>query len=104
MKNNINLDELEKEKLKERDTDYDGISDYDEIYYYQTNPYEWDTDDDGISDRKEIALGKNPLERENKSCITERIKNAKQKAAEYNRTFEHIDVKHISTGKENISP
>jgi len=32
------------------DSDYDGISDYDEIYLTYTNPLNWDSDGDGFSD------------------------------------------------------
>ena len=61
------LDDIRKDKLKELDTDGDGINDYDEMYYYNTNPYLSDTDGDGIPDGKEVALGMNPLERNQKT-------------------------------------
>jgi hypothetical protein len=32
------------------DSDYDGISDYDELYLTYTNPLNWDSDGDGYSD------------------------------------------------------
>ncbi|MCK6529717.1 peptidoglycan DD-metalloendopeptidase family protein [Myxococcota bacterium] len=40
----------------ERDTDGDGLTDYDEWYLYHTNPAESDTDVDGLVDGDEIAL------------------------------------------------
>lgn len=43
------------------DTDRDGLSDYDEINIYHTNPYNPDTDKDGIPDGEEIRRGRNPL-------------------------------------------
>jgi hypothetical protein len=53
--------------LKERigdsilnDSDKDGISDYDEIHLYQTNPFTADTDGDGFIDSVEITQGFNP--------------------------------------------
>ena len=36
--------------LSARDTDFDGLSDYDEIYVLGTNPYSSDSDRDGIVD------------------------------------------------------
>ena len=42
------------------DTDGDGVTDYDELYVYGTNPYLADTDGDGMPDGWEIAHGLNP--------------------------------------------
>jgi Mg-chelatase subunit ChlD len=42
------------------DSDYDGLSDYDEITSYNTNPLKYDTDGDTLSDSDEITLGLNP--------------------------------------------
>jgi len=49
------------EALKYRDTDHDGLSDYDEIYAYGTSPYLADTDSDGVPDNVEVQRGTNPL-------------------------------------------
>ena len=43
------------------DSDDDGLSDYDEIFTWNTNPNYWDTDDDTMSDGTEVACGLNPL-------------------------------------------
>jgi hypothetical protein len=43
-----------------KDTDGDGLSDYDEYMIYKTNPTSADTDGDGISDAEEIKLGLDP--------------------------------------------
>jgi ABC-type transport system substrate-binding protein len=43
------------------DSDNDGLSDYDEIFIYGTDPENPDTDGDGINDGDEIARGTNPL-------------------------------------------
>lgn len=48
------LKSLSDEELKERDSDNDGITDYDEIYVYGTDPLSADTDGDGLSDYEEI--------------------------------------------------
>lgn len=54
--------------LKQKDTDKDGLSDYDELYVYQTSPYLPDTDSDGISDKTEIEQGTDPNCPKGKDC------------------------------------
>ncbi|MDD6825323.1 MAG: hypothetical protein PUE12_04295 [Oscillospiraceae bacterium] len=44
-----------------KDSDSDGINDFDEINKYSTKPNCSDTDEDGISDLGEIKLGTDPL-------------------------------------------
>lgn len=46
--------------LKTKDTDKDGLSDYDELYTYRTSPYLPDTDSDGITDKTEVTQGTDP--------------------------------------------
>lgn len=46
--------------FKTVDSDGDGVTDYDEIYIYKTNPQKADSDDDGFSDQVEIENGYNP--------------------------------------------
>ncbi len=53
---------LSDEELMERDSDGDGLSDYDEIYIYGTDPLNPDTDGDGLTDYEEIYVyGTDPL-------------------------------------------
>ena len=47
-------------ELKSLDTDGDGLTDFDELYIYQTSPYLADSDSDGESDKKEIDEGFDP--------------------------------------------
>lgn len=54
--------------LRFRDTDKDGLSDFDELYVYGTSPYLPDTDGDGIPDGKEIQTKTNPLCAEGTDC------------------------------------
>ncbi len=42
------------------DTDGDGLSDYQEVFIYKTNPVKADTDGDGFSDGYEVRHGLNP--------------------------------------------
>jgi len=44
-----------------KDTDNDGLSDYDEANIYGTSPYLEDTDSDGVSDYDEIQRGTDPV-------------------------------------------
>ncbi len=46
--------------FQEKDTDGDGLSDYEEIYDYGTNPKVKDTDGDGESDKAEIEANSDP--------------------------------------------
>jgi len=46
--------------LKAKDTDGDGLSDWDEINVYHTSPYLADTDGDGIPDGVEVKNGTDP--------------------------------------------
>jgi len=46
--------------MKNRDTDGDGLSDYDEIYVYKTSAYLSDSDSDGRDDGSEIVAGEDP--------------------------------------------
>ena len=55
--------------LKQKDTDQDGLSDYDELYLYSSSPYLPDTDSDGIDDAKEAARGSDPNCPEGQNCF-----------------------------------
>ncbi len=56
------------ETLMYRDTDKDGLNDFDELYVYATSPYLADTDSDGLADKAEIDKGTDPLCPEGHSC------------------------------------
>ena len=43
-----------------RDSDGDGISDYDEVFIYDVDPWLPDSDGDGLTDAEEIAAGTDP--------------------------------------------
>jgi hypothetical protein len=53
-------DDAQFEELKNKDTDLDGIVDYDELYVYKTSPYLADSDSDGFDDKMEIFSGNDP--------------------------------------------
>ena len=48
-------------RLQRTDTDADGLSDYEELEFYQTSPYLPDTDSDGARDKAEVDSGEDPL-------------------------------------------
>ena len=50
----------QEEDLRNKDTDKDGLSDWDELNIYYTSPYLEDTDSDGFSDKEEIDSGNDP--------------------------------------------
>ena len=45
-----------------KDSDNDGLSDYDELFVYHTDPFNPDTDGDGFLDGDEVAHGFDPLD------------------------------------------
>lgn len=56
------LESLPHDQLREMDSDGDGLSDYDEIYVYGTDPLDPDTDGDGLTDYEEVMVyGTDPL-------------------------------------------
>lgn len=55
--------------LRQKDTDLDGLSDYDELYIYATSPYLKDSDSDGTSDPDEIAAGTDPNCKTGEDCF-----------------------------------
>jgi len=46
--------------LRAKDTDHDGLSDYDELNVYKTSPYLEDSDSDGYSDKQELESQNDP--------------------------------------------
>ena len=57
------------EALMFRDTDKDGLNDFDELYVYSTSPYLADTDSDGLADKAEVDKGTDPLCPEGQNCV-----------------------------------
>ena len=53
---------------KSKDSDFDGLNDWEEVNIYQTSPYIEDTDGDGINDKEEIANKTNPNCPEGSDC------------------------------------
>ncbi|MFA6391706.1 MAG: hypothetical protein WCW66_03040 [Patescibacteria group bacterium] len=55
--------------LKGKDTDQDGLNDYDELNIYETSPYVADSDSDNISDKEELDSGNDPNCPKGKTCV-----------------------------------
>ncbi len=68
--------------LKQKDTDGDSLSDYDEVYTYNTSPYLKDTDGDGIPDGSEIKKGTDPNCKTGETCRTIRLINPDTKLSD----------------------
>jgi len=62
--------------LKNKDTDGDGLSDYDELNVYLTSPYLADTDSDGLSDSAEIKNNTDPNCPQGRTCAGELLQSA----------------------------
>ncbi len=71
--NNTNISSLateadSEEALKTKDTDNDGLTDWDELNIYLTSPYLEDSDSDGFSDSEEISSDNDPNCPEGRDC------------------------------------
>lgn len=58
------------ERQKREDSDSDGLSDFDELYFYGTSPYLTDTDSDETGDSDEVTAGTDPTCPEGSYCDT----------------------------------
>ncbi len=66
--------------LQARDTDADGLSDYDELYVYHTSPYLKDSDSDGVDDKTEVTKGTDPTCPQGQTCGPQAFKGAATEA------------------------
>ena len=73
------------------DTDEDGLSDYDEVKKYKTDPLKEDTDGDGISDNGEIQLGLDPLKAKTDGKTSDIERTFEQKLSSDNELLEIIN-------------
>ena len=80
------------EALKEKDTDLDGIMDYDELYIYKTSPYLTDSDSDGFDDKTEIFSGNDPNCPKGVTCRAVSETKAKTSAVEISQVPEPAPV------------
>lgn len=78
-----------------KDTDGDGLTDYNELNTYKTSPYLEDSDSDGFSDKVEIDSGKDP------NCPTGAVCNAVGANAVASTT--ESDVTSVTTPALNLN-
>lgn len=57
--------------LKTKDTDQDGLTDYDEMYIYKTSAYLKDSDSDNINDKIEVTNGSDPVCPQGDNCFAQ---------------------------------
>lgn len=69
-------------ELKEKDTDHDGLTDYQELYQYYTSMFLEDTDSDGLTDYEEANAGNDPLCPEGESCSLLKLITPKTKLSD----------------------
>ncbi len=96
---------LQKESdLHNKDTDKDGLSDWDELNVYYTSPYLEDTDSDGFTDKEEIDSGNDPNCPAGRDCSEQTIKtndNNQLEAADFKN--ENLSLDQISNGLNSVS-
>ena len=80
--------------LRYRDTDQDGLSDYDELYQYDTSPYLFDSFGYGISDKEVVAKGYARCANAGKNCTNESTPIASPFAT---------STELVGTGEENLA-
>lgn len=88
--------------LKQRDTDEDGINDFEELYIYKTSPYLADTDSDGTNDIDEIKAQEDPNCPKGQNCFRTSELYAEEQAAkeaELKLTANEIRALIQATGK-----
>jgi hypothetical protein len=81
-------------ELRDKDTDKDFLSDWEELNIYGTSPYLDDSDSDGIFDKEEIDAGTDPNCAKGTNCDVEVINPEPEKdiTAELNDLSENISV------------
>ena len=84
------LQETKEEDLKTKNSDGDGLTDFEEMYIYNTDKERKDTDGDGKSDLEEVKIEKsNPRDTEkkieNNSGLNEYKEKKKKKEKEFER-------------------
>lgn len=76
--------------LKAKDTDGDGLNDWDELNVYKTSPYLADTDSDTFDDKKEIESGNDPTCPQGQTCAVTTTPTTDQPDAFNNPTLNNL--------------
>lgn len=90
--------------LRAKDTDSDGLNDWDELNLYKTSPYLSDTDSDTFPDKQEIDSGNDPTCPQGQNCAsTSQITNTETDTTFSNSSLENLLNSAVS-GTATISP
>jgi len=65
----IDIENQSNQDLSQKDTDGDGLNDYEELNIYKTSPYLEDSDSDGFSDKEELDSDNDPNCPVGRDCI-----------------------------------
>ncbi len=85
--------------LRNKDTDKDGLSDWDELNIYYTSPYLEDTDSDGFSDKEEIDSGNDPNCPAGRNCYNQNNKTVNKNQLDIsNSKNENLPLDTITNG------
>lgn len=100
-----NIGKHEEEKIGEaasvvaKDSDKDGMSDYEEIFRFNTDPFAIDSDGDGFNDGVEVASGYNPLDPSPADQIVYEEPKAPEAGVVQPQTFKVEEVKVVEKAK-----
>lgn len=99
------LAEVETVDLRLRDTDNDGLNDYDELYVHNTSPYLFDTDGDGVSDYDEIFVYRtDPLCPQGQDCSGGNLVNPEAnpdyQLSAIDTIGDNLDLNYLQPGQE----
>jgi len=78
------------EELKSKDTDGDGLSDWDEFNVYNTSPYLEDSDSDGFTDKNEIDSENDPNCPVGRDCYTSALTNPTKTESEQDSSLNSL--------------
>lgn len=95
----------EAERLKGKDTDRDGLSDYAEISIYKTSPYLADSDSDGIPDAIEIAQGTNPNCPTGQNCgglVNADVQPIQNVSSSYSNLLQQTQIRVVESGAQQF--
>lgn len=88
-------------ELKAKDTDKDGLSDWNELNVYKTSPYLEDSDSDGFNDKEEIDSNKDPNCPAGKDCALFSDTLPKTASSTNENIFENYGSSE-SSGEQNL--
>ncbi len=88
------------QEVVKKDTDGDGLYDFEERLDYGTSQYLADTDGDGFLDKKEVEAGSDPL---NQTSTSYNKKAEGEKGQVLEKTFSNEDNKNIQESEKQVS-